>query len=232
MITLYQPPPRWQLHSLSPFCVKLEAYLRMAKIPFKIAEPNLLVAPKGKIPYVKDGDGPAIGDSGLIIDYLASKYGDQLDGGMTPLEVAQAHAVRRMLEESTYFGLAWLRWSDPRAMPFLVEYFRAVMPPVVGSVIPHVIRRSMLKITKAQGVSRHSRDEVLKLVFADFRSLSALLGDRAFLMGADPRSVDATVYGFLNGVLGVPWESELKQQVSSHGNLVAYADRMRSRYWA
>lgn len=33
MVTLYQPPGAWGIPSVSPFCVKLETWLRMAGVP-------------------------------------------------------------------------------------------------------------------------------------------------------------------------------------------------------
>lgn len=53
MITLHQPPPPpgWNVPNMSPFCVKLETYLRMAKLPYQTAPGNPLQAPLGKIPY-------------------------------------------------------------------------------------------------------------------------------------------------------------------------------------
>lgn len=79
MIKVYQFAPAWGLPNASPFCMKLETYLRMADIPYEIV-PNADVrkAPKGKMPYIKH-EGKVIGDSGLIIEYLKSVYGDKLD---------------------------------------------------------------------------------------------------------------------------------------------------------
>ncbi len=75
MIILRQPPPpNWgRIPNMSPFCVKLETFLKMAQLPYKTAAPHFKKAPTQKIPYIEI-DGQLIGDSGLIIDFLTTKF--------------------------------------------------------------------------------------------------------------------------------------------------------------
>ncbi len=55
MIILYQFPAVWGLPNASPFCMKVETYLRMTEIPY---EPKLVMdprkSPKGKIAFYKN----------------------------------------------------------------------------------------------------------------------------------------------------------------------------------
>ena len=58
MIKLYQYLPAFGLPNASPFCMKLETYLRMAGLPFEapvVSLRELGRAPKGKMPYIEDG---------------------------------------------------------------------------------------------------------------------------------------------------------------------------------
>ena len=80
MIILHQFPPAFDLPNASPFCMKLELYLRMAGLPYRNRYTlELHRAPKGKLPWIDD-DGTTVADSGFIIEYLKGKYGDPLDG--------------------------------------------------------------------------------------------------------------------------------------------------------
>jgi glutathione S-transferase len=233
VLTLHQPPAAWGIPNPSPFCAKLETYLRMADIPYRTARPSVRVMPKGKVPYIVDGeDGRVIGDSGLIIEYLAKTRGDPLDGGLDRAARVRGHLVRRMLEEHFYFAYAHLRWTSRAAWPHLVEAFGPLFPPLLRRAGTAYLRRNTLRHTHHQGVGRHSRAEVLALVAADLDALSALLGDSPFLLGERPTSVDATGYGFLLQIHRVPWESEEKELLRARGNLVGYLDRMGARYWA
>src|SRR6478672_10962672 len=114
-LTLYQPPSRpWNTPNLSPFCAKLECYLRMAEIPYKTAAMRIGKAPKGKIPYVVLPDGKEMGDSQLIIEHLeralAAEGKPALDDGLSPRDRAIGHLTQRALDEAYYFVTLYSRW--------------------------------------------------------------------------------------------------------------------------
>jgi glutathione S-transferase len=72
---------------------------------------------------------------------------------------------------------------------------------------------------------------VAAIAKSDVAALASVLDERAFVLGDKPRSVDATVYGFLSNIIDVPMTTSLSEAVRSFPNLVAYAERMRSRYY-
>lgn len=75
MIRLHQYPPAFGLSSLSPFCIKVEAYLRMAGIPFEsVPEVNPWKGPRGRMPYI-EARGEKIHDSDQILEYLEARSG-------------------------------------------------------------------------------------------------------------------------------------------------------------
>ena len=233
MLELYQPPrPKaWGiLPNMSPFCVKLETYLRMAKIPHEVKSGNPRKAPKGKIPYIID-DGKMTGDAGLIIDSLKTKYGDPLDQNLSAKERAILLATRRMMEEHTYFAVLYLRWSTPNSFEYVKNFFMPFLPPIIGGPIMCKIRSSLLASTRAQGMGRHTREEIIGLAKADIDAYSALLGDNLFFLGDSPTSLDATMFGFLINAMWVPWDCELKSYALGKQNLVDYVERMKTTYW-
>jgi len=98
MITLYQFPSAWGLPNASPFCMKVETYLRMCNLPYTTVNVlNPAKGPKGKLPYITDGSN-VVADSGLILDYLKKTHGDVLDARLGSVERAQALAWQRLLE--------------------------------------------------------------------------------------------------------------------------------------
>ena len=230
-ITLHQPPARsWGSPSLSPFCAKLECYLRMADIAYKPALFGRGEAPKGKMPYIKMS-GSIVGDSQLIIEdlerRLAAEGKHPLDEGMSPRDAAIARLVRRTLEEATYFVTMYARWKTDDGYAIQREEFKKWIP---GIIIPF-IRRDIAKKLHHQGTGRHSLEEVLAMGIADWTAISELLGDRPFLLGDAPRTVDATVFAFLDGTLSYPLDTPLKKHVQGLANLVAYRKRIRERWW-
>src|SRR5687767_760457 len=135
-ILLYQPPGAWGLPSVSPFCLKLETWLRMAELPFEVGSPSPTGAPKGKFPYV-EVNGETIADSHHIIERLTRDRGVTLDEGLSPADAARGWALRRMLEEGTYFILVYERWLTDEAWATYRPFFLSIMPPVLGyGIVP------------------------------------------------------------------------------------------------
>src|SRR5678810_1091786 len=100
-----------------------------------------------------------------------------------------------MLEEHVYFCSVFLRWSSEAAYPHLVEGFAPMFPRLLRSTVPKIVRRSIMKKCHAQGVGRHTKQEVLALLAADLGALSVLLGTNPYLLGDAATSYDATAYG-------------------------------------
>jgi glutathione S-transferase len=231
MIVLHQPPPAWGLPSISPFCVKLETYLRMAKLEYKTAPPDVFkVAPNGRVPYV-NLDGRIIGDSTLIIQALKKRFGDPLNGGLSPEQRAQALCLQRLMESHLSFAGAWLRWSDKDSLKYLHDYFKPLLPPLVCEVIFKMIRKDMMKMLRAQGIGEHNREDIIRFANADVTALSDLLGSKSFFLGEQPTEIDATMYGFLIQQLWVPWDNPVKQHALSLENLDSFCQRMKQRFW-
>lgn len=231
-ITLHQPPTRpWGSPNLSPFCAKLECYLRMAQVPYTAAPFGRGESPKGKMPYVKIG-GVVLGDSQLIIEELERRLLAEgkhpLDEGITPRDAAIARTVRRMLEEATYFIGMYTRWKTDAGYAIQRAEFKKWIP---GFIIP-LIRRDIAKKLHHQGTGRHSLEEVSAMGKGDYDAIAEILGGKPFLLGDTPRTVDATVFAFLEAVLGYPLDTPLKKHVQGLANLVAYRQRIRERWWA
>jgi glutathione S-transferase len=109
MLTLHKGPAAFGVSDVSPFCLKLESYLRIAGIPYTAKAAAFGKAPKGKIPFIEE-DGSYLGDSQLIIDHLKRKHGDTLDAKLSAEDVAKGHLVRRTLEDSLYWVILQERW--------------------------------------------------------------------------------------------------------------------------
>lgn len=230
-IELQQVPGAWGTPSVSPFCTKLQCWLRMAELPYTVlASPDMLRAPRGKVPFVTI-DGVVHTDSQHIITHLAALRGDPLDAWLTPEQRAIGHLVRRTLEEATYWNLVYTRWEEADGWVLYRPVFAALFPPVVRAVLPELLRRHMRQKLKAQGTGLHTRDEVHRAAIDDVRAVTRILGDKPFLLGDRPANVDATVFAFVDGLLSFPLRSPAHQAVWDEPALVAYANRVRARWF-
>lgn len=111
------------------------------------------------------------------------------------------------------------------------EAFLSFLPPLIGGFIFNKIRKDFLTAIKAQGMGRHTREEIIQFVKNDLKSLSVLLGSKEFFMGDRPTSLDACAYGFLVQQFGTPWEGPVKPYAKSLKNLESYCERMKNLYW-
>jgi glutathione S-transferase len=233
MIKLYQFEPALGLPNASPFCMKLETYLRMAGLPFEIPTATLAQlrrAPLGKMPYIED-QGRLLADSSFIIEDLKSRYGDPLDARMTAPERATALAFQRLLEENLYWAVVYTRWVEPQGWELTREAFFGKLPAPLKWIVPPLARRGLIQELRGHGMGRHSREEILAIGRRDITALADFLDDKAFFMGAVPSSLDACAYAFLANLIWVPLASELKLHAQKYPQLQAYCERMRCRFY-
>jgi len=231
MIVLHQFPPAFGLPNASPFCMKLELYLRMAGLPYRNRYTlELHKAPKGKLPWIDD-DGTTVADSGLIIDYLKRKFGDPLDSDLTVLQRAQALAITRLLEEHLYWAVLHDRWITEAGWAMTRPAFFGALPWPLRIIVPKVARRGLGAELRGHGMGRHTPEQIHALGVADVDALAALLGEQAYFLGIRATSVDAVAGSFLANILMVPLETPIKAAAAGHPNLVAYCRRMAEQYF-
>jgi glutathione S-transferase len=231
MLKLVQFHPAFGVRNLSPFCLKLETWLRMAGIEHEVVwSSDTRAAPKGKLPYIIDGS-LAMGDSELIIDYLNDKYGDRLDAHLGPEEKAQALAWKKLFEDSLICPLLYSRWIDPAGWQRMQRLFDR-LPWPMRLFVPGLVRGGVRKQIYGQGTGRHTMEEIYRLGGKYLDAVAVQLGDKPFMLGETPTSLDATAYGFLANLVGGEFDSPLNRQVRSTPALVAYCERVRQRYFA
>ncbi|WP_137937641.1 glutathione S-transferase family protein [Chitinivorax sp. B] len=225
-IKIYQFPKLWGLPNISPFCMKLETYLRLADLPYEIIKgDHVFRAPKGKLPFIDDG-GQIISDSSLIITHLKQRYGDPLDQHLSDADKAIAHTFQRLFEESLYWPALYSRWLDNRNWPNLKQLVFGQLPPLVRNVVPMLVQRKLRRDAVGQGIGRHAPADIYDMGCRDLEAIATFLGDKPFFMGDRPCILDTTAFGFLANLLWVPVVSPIADQARQHPNLDAYCRRM------
>lgn len=231
MITLHQFPPAFGLPNASPFCLKLELYLRMAGLPYRNRYTlEMHKAPKGKLPWIDD-DGTAVADSGLVIEYLKHKFGDPLDGPLDASQSAHALAIARLIEEHLYWTVLYDRWIAPQGWEMTRAGFFGTLPWPLRMIVPWVARRGIRAELHGHGMGRHAPEQIHALGIADVDALAILLGRQDYFLGARPTSIDAVATAFLANILMVPLETPIKAAAAGHANLVAYCQRMARQFF-
>ncbi|MFN3521636.1 MAG: glutathione S-transferase family protein [Phenylobacterium sp.] len=224
-ISLHGFGPGFGLPEISPYVCKTEVQLRMAGLRYRRAPVDRAVAPKGKAPYLDD-DG-LIADSTFIRSHIERKYGVDLDEGFDPAQRALAWAVERMLEDNLAWAMVHFRWLEPSNFARGPAHFFDGAPPHVRDEAQAAVARSLW----SHGLGRHSDLEILELAEKSLESFAALLGDKPYLLGAEPCGADATALGVLAAVLTPFFDSPLRRLAESYPTITAYVARMMARYY-
>lgn len=230
-VILCQMASVWGLPNASPFCMKLETWLRMAGIPYVV---RVLQGPpksgSGKVPYIERPDGSLLSDSSIIIETLTRERGVALDDFMTEQDRVQALLIQRLIEDDLYFAILHDRWVVDANWAITRAAYFASAPWVVRTLVVPMIRRKVIGMARGQGVARLPAGERERRVVADVRAIASLLGDKEFFLGR-PSSVDAIAYATLANGLSAPIPGVFKDELQAHPELAAYCERMRTTYF-
>jgi glutathione S-transferase len=227
-IKLFQFPRMFGIPNVSPFCCKLETWLRIAGIPYEVVNtPDPRKGPKRKLPFIEDA-GVRIADTSLIVDHLVKTRGVDPDARLDASQRAIALLVQRTLEEHYAFVLAYTHilryegWQHTRAR---FDSVPAMVRPLVGSIVRARVRKMLWK----QGLLRHSHEDIIESALRDWRAVLTVMSDGPFFFGNEPTGVDAIVFGALATSVLTPIESPIRDFLRSQPACIAYAERMRAR---
>lgn len=231
MIKVHQFAPAFGLPNASPFCLKLETWLRMAGLPFELVnDGDVLRAPKGKLPYIEDG-GRRIADTHFIIEHLKAAHGDPLDAWLDDTQRAVATAFTRLIEEDLYWAVVHTRWVDPAGWVKTRAAFFGALPVPLRWILPPLARRGLRAEMRGHGMGRHGAAEIHAIGCRDVSAIADFLADKPYMLGERPSTLDATAYGFLANLLWAPVDSPVQRHARERPNLEAYCRRMQARYF-
>ncbi|XP_046344614.1 failed axon connections homolog [Haliotis rufescens] len=214
--------------SMIPFAVKLETYFRMTDIPYQ-GDYGLKTCPgTRKFPWI-EYNGTVLGDSSMIIQYFNKKLDIDLNKDLTPEQRATARAMQKMVEEHLYWAGVCLRWN---------HYFDlSLMTQAMGMpyrLITWWVSRRMTTNAWAQGMGRHSLEEIEGILNDDLQAISDFIGEKPFFMGKKATEVDCAMFGMLSQVrwnmpgLG---EEGVRLIEERYPRICAFCDRMKETYW-
>ena len=233
MIELYKFGPMGNVCDPSPFCAKLEAYLRMAELPYEThcGGNYMRSAPKGKLPYIKDGDD-VMGDTTFIIRHLESKHDGVLDGHLSSEQKGAAHGLIKMIDENLYWTMVYSRWALDHNWIIVKGLFFGSLPFPLKIFVPNMVRKNLLKTLHGQGIARHSAAEVAEIGGWDLAALSDFLGDKQYFFGDRPSSLDAAAFGILSQMILLDtFTAPVFDKARTFKNLVDFTNRIQDKYF-
>ena len=230
MITLYTFGPHFGLPDPSPFVMKGEMLLKLARLEYQTNTKGFMGAPKGKLPYMED-NGTVIADSTLMRLHMEQKHGIDFDRALSAREKGIAWAVEKMLEDHLYWVLVYWRWmKDENFYKGPANFFKRA-PAIIRPFVIRKVRGDVRSRLHGHGISRHTEEEMTSMSNRAFESLSQILGDNRYLMGDQVCGADATAFAFIAGSLCPLFDSPAHAKARTLPNLIAYRDRMMAEYY-
>ncbi len=228
MIQLYALPPAFGLRNTGPFALKCEMALVHLGVDFEIVhEGDPRKGPKGKMPFLKDGDA-VIADSELILQHLDARTNGGLYGKLSDAQQADGVAFSRLAEEHLYWIGVASRWLDDDWFPHIARGFFGTMPMPVRWIAPRLARREVRRTYHLQGLGRHTLDEQKGFARRDLDAIARKVGERPFLLGDEVNAHDFAVAALIAGFLDnqpATWASAVIREFPT---VVDYVERVQA----
>lgn len=223
---LFQFAPAFGLPvSESPFCTKVEIYLRLTQTEYSCEVGRPRKSPNSQVPYAMWPDGTSAAGSDEIIARL-ERQGVRLDSGLTPSESARHDDIVEIAQSVVYFGGLYSRFSDP-GWTHQKALVQARVPKLTAWFSVPQIRRARLKLCARHGFK--SVTDTGKPVAA-IEAIEERLGQNDFLFGNRcPRVADCAVWAMLTHTAFTLVSSPARTAVRNSEHLMGYIQRLARR---
>jgi len=240
MVYLFQFQRSPCIPSISPFCLKLESWLKLHGIKYTNVDHKCKFrSKKGMLPFI-ELNGEEIADSNMIIETLAAKFGKEMPAQLSAEQKNVQHAMVAMVENHLHWTM--VHWRS-RESDNILKGYKLDIQTMIGSKAPPSIlnwvfkymhcRKGMKKV-KSQGLGVHSAEEIEQFGKSDLLVLSEMLGDKEFFFGDEPALLDLVVYAHVAQLVMVAAETScpLRDYIEADcKNLVGLVSRMKDRCW-
>jgi len=236
IVYLYQFSRCPTLASCSPFCLKVESFLRMAEISYQNIDHKLRYkSKKGQLPFV-ELNGKEIADSDIIIKELSEYFGKNLDANLTEDQKTISYALESMLNNHTSWIVRWWRFNNPQTF---LDTARLDIKKDLNSILPKPFCNLGFKIffknranqTISHGIGRHTTEEIQEFAKTDLSRLSQALGTKQYFFGNEPHLLDCHAFAHLAQFIYTPFLDFDKWIQENHQNLIDFVNRFKDRYY-
>ncbi|XP_023228415.1 failed axon connections-like [Centruroides sculpturatus] len=236
VVYLYQFNRSPTIPSISPFCLKVETWLRMTGLKYENVDHKMrFKSKKGQLPFVEI-NGREIADSDIIIKELAKMYDKDLNQDLTPDQRNISHAFISMLNNHTSWVVRWWRYSHPGQFLRISQMdvkrtFNSKMPKGIVNFFFRMSFKNNVKRAIGHGLGRHTAEEIYEFGKADLKALSDCLAEKPYFFGNEPHLLDCVAFANICQFYFVPFADIKDFMEGECSNLVSFVDRMKKAYW-
>ncbi|GMS94786.1 hypothetical protein PENTCL1PPCAC_16961, partial [Pristionchus entomophagus] len=193
VVYLYQFPGTPTASSLSPFCIKIEAFCRLHNIKMDRRNTFKDRGQNNLLPFI-ELNGEQHADSQIIVRRITQIF--KLKAYPDEQTAAIGHAVDRLLDNHT-FNLTLMAKKDVvgEIMSVMVaDKVPSFLLPLVKT-IGGCFGANMMGKRARTSVGNFKDNEVNELLRNDLVQLQTILGKKKFLVAEEPTAVDCTAIG-------------------------------------
>ncbi|PIO68273.1 hypothetical protein TELCIR_09941 [Teladorsagia circumcincta] len=224
IVYLYQFPRSPCIPNVSPFCLKIETFLKANKIPYEVRTILMGRSQYGLLPFI-ELNGEHIADSQIIMERLKEHF--KVKPLLLPKDEAIARTIDRLADNHTFFVQYQFKVLEQKNDFFTATLREIGTPKLLLPVIAYLFRRKAANRVAAS-LGHFSTEDFKMFLKKDYDAYRDILGDQKFLFGDEISPVDCTVFGQLATTLYVPSASYGKDLLKEeYPTLVAYLDRIR-----
>merc|ERR1712088_930912 len=240
LVYLFQSTRSPQIPSISPFCLKLESWLKLHGIKYQNVDHKCKFrSKKGLLPFI-ELNGEEIADSNMIIETLSKKFEKEMPAELSQDQKNVQHAMIAMVENHLHWTIVYWRSKD---VENILKGYKLNLQTAIGSKAPasilnfyfkYTFCRKGLKKVRANGMGVHTAEEIENFGKKDLQTLSELLGDKEFFFGDEPAMLDLVVFSHVAQIVMVDKEQpcSLRDFLEADcKNLVGLVNRMKDRCW-
>lgn len=241
MVYLFQFTRSPQIPSISPFCLKLESWLKLHGIKYQNVDHKCKHrSKKGLLPFI-ELNGEEIADSNIVIETLAKKFEKEMPAELSQDQKNVQHAMIAMVENHFHWTTVYWRSKD---VDNILKGYKLNLQTAIGSKAPasilnfyfkYTFCRKGLKKVRANGMGVHTAEEIETFGKKDLLTLSEMLGEKEFFFGDEPAMLDLVVFSHVAQLVMVDKEFScpLRDYLEADcKNLVGLVNRMKDRCWA
>ncbi|OZC11826.1 hypothetical protein X798_01007 [Onchocerca flexuosa] len=228
VVYLYQFNRASSSPNISPFCFKVETWLRANELKHELRSYWNFQPWEKYFPFV-ELNGKKISDSQLILEQLQKHF--NLRDELEEKDVGIARAVDRMIERNTYYLLLYF---------ILVENLSKFRQGLESSFIKRWLVRGTIfpfhskvhRIFIDMGITKCSRNDLIGMLLKDIAAIDIILGDKKFLFGVKPTMSDFTVFGHLATSYYLPFRQPITDILDDkYPRVKRLIERMRRHYY-
>ncbi|CAG9534942.1 unnamed protein product [Cercopithifilaria johnstoni] len=228
VVYLYQFSRASSSPNISPFCFKVETWLRANKLKHELRSYWNFQPWERYLPFV-ELNGEKISCSQLIVEQLQRHF--NLNDQLEKVDIGVARAIDRMIERNTHYLLLYFIFVEN-----LPKFLQGFEPSLIkrwfmrGTISPFhdKVRRTFVDM----GFSKCSRNDLISMLQKDIAAIDVILGDKKFLFGVKPTLSDFTVFGHLATSYYLPFHQPITDILDDkYPRVKRLIERMRQHYY-